>query len=514
MTATHASDASGAELARHRRRLLSSIVVLLLAYPLLAGLALLTRPGDFVPFGALLGGVLLALAAGGPRFGLIASVVTALLVPAGFAFRLGPFALPPGRIVGFAFLAGWLAALSRRDGPLLRRTPLDAAVAAIVLSFLLSLTANAPFLGGRELSDAMQSSLRVVVDFLAFFIAAASVLGAGRRHLDFVLRSVCLAVSAIAVLGILDWVTRRNVFEFLTPFLPRRLAGYVEGAAPFSTRERRGIRRALGTFGNANELGAVVTMTIPLLIHYGGYRQRRSLYLSGAALCTMAGLLTISRSVVVSLVVVLIVYVVATGRRRLRRSGALVVFAVVAAVAVLSPGLRDTMLVYFQGVTGRAERSVQARLTDYDNVLRQFERTPVAGSGPATWSPQALSRPGNDRVDADEFGQIVLDNQFLSVLAERGAVGILSLLGLLLGGVAIGVRGVRRAATAEDRSLRSALLAALVAYLVLCALFDMWAFYAATKLYFLLLAALVVGSGPTLALVARPAGESNLERAR
>lgn len=505
-----------AEPTRPPPRLAGSLAALVATYLGLVVLVTLFEIGTFVPLGALLGAALLVWVGAAPRIGVAAATLTSMLVPVTLAFRVGPFLLTVGRLVGFAFLIGWLAAMSRRDGPLLRRTPLDLAVLFVAFSFALSISANTPQLHGPEMGDAVQRTLLIGVDFLLFFYAAASVLGAGRRHLEWVLRGVALAVAGVAVLGILDWLTRTNVFEFLTPFLPRGLARDISDAAPFAARERGGLRRAIGTFGQPNQLGAAVTIALPLLLHYAATRPRgrRAVYMAGAAACTLAGILTISRSVFISLTVALLVYGTASGSLRFGGGGIVTVVAVVAIGLAASPALRDTMYVYFQGVLGRSEKSVQARIKDYDNVLRQFDRTPVAGSGPATWTPRALSRPDNDRVDPTDRGQIVLDNLLLSTLAERGLVGLLSLLSLLLGGIGVAVRSVRRARSPSERSLRAALLASLTVYALLCALFDMWAFYGPTKLYFLLLAATAVVSGRTVALVRPAATNPVLERAR
>jgi hypothetical protein len=498
-----------------RSGLAGPVAALLGAYVVLVGLVLLLQIGTFVPLGARLGAGLLLWVAGTPRLGLVAAVLTSMLVPVSLAFRAGPFLLTVGRLVGFAFLAGWAAAVSRRDGPLVRRMPLDLAVLFVGFAYALSIVVNIPQFDGPELGDAVQRTLLISVDFLLFLYAATSVLGAGRQHVEWVLRVIALAVAGVAVLGIVDWVTRTNVFEFLTPFLPRGVARDISDVAPFAARERGGLRRAIGTFEQPNQLGAAVTIALPLLLHFAATsaRDRRLLYIGGAGACTLAGILTISRSVFICLALGLLVYVVASGSVRVGRGGIVAVVAVVAVGFAASPSLRDTMYLYFEGLVGRSEKSVQARIKDYDNVLRQFDRTPLAGSGPATWTPRALSRPDNDRVDPTDRGQVVLDNLILSTIAERGLAGLLALLSLLLGAIGIAVRSVRRARSPDERSLRAALLASLTVYAVLCALFDMWAFYGPTKLYFLLVAATVVVAGRTVALVRPGAPPRPLEHA-
>jgi len=486
-------------------RITASLGVLLGAYLFLAVLALLFQVGPFVPLGALLGGLLLVWSAASLRFGLTATVVAACLVPVGLAVPVGPLSVNLGRFVSFAFVTGWLAALSRRDGPLPRRTPIDAAIALMAFAFLLSMTVNMPQFRGPEFGEAFEESARFGVEFLFFFLAATSVLGAGRRHLDRALRTVSLVVAAIAALGIVDWVTNQNVFAFVAPVLPGNVAETVRAVSEQVVHERGGVRRAVGTFQGPNHLGSAIVLVLPLLVHYASVPgRRRRLYLASAGVATLAGILTISRSVFVCLALVLFVYLIGVRSIRIGWSGIAAVLLVVIAALVASPQIRDTIAVYFEGIVGQQqESSVQSRVKDYDNVLRQFDRAPLAGSGPATWSEKALSRPDNDKVDPTGKGERVLDNEFLSALAERGAIGLLTLLALLLGAIAIAVRAVAVAPPGEERSLRAALLASLVAFFALCAFFNVFAFYASAKLYFLLVAATMVVSGHTRA-VQRP----------
>ena len=117
-----------------------------------------------------------------------------------------------------------------------------------------------------------------------------------------------------------------------------------------------------------------------------------------------------------------------------------------------------------------------------------------------------MARPGNTKVsDPTDRAQQVLDNVFLGALAERGAVGLLSMLALLFAGIGLGIRSVRRARDPTDRSLRAALLAAATLFAVLCLFFDMFSFPGPTRLYLVLLAALVVEAGATRVVLPRRA---------
>src|SRR5205807_6329283 len=114
-------------------------------------------------------------------------------------------------------------------------------------------------------------------------------------------------------------------------------------------------------------------------------RRRRAFYAGGALLCAFAVLFTASRGVYIAFALAVLIYFVASGRVAVTRVRALAVFALFAVIIATSPGIRQTMSTYFLGLFEQKERSIKGRLTDYDNVLRQFDKTPAAGSGPATW---------------------------------------------------------------------------------------------------------------------------------
>lgn len=470
-------------------------------------LAVLFHAGPLVPVGFVVGALVLLRTMSQPRFGLVASLVLALVIPLPLAFGVGPFNLTFARIVGYAFLVGWVACLSRPDGPLFRRTSLDWAFALLMFSFLLSMTVNSPSLGGLDFRAALQSTGVTFLDQVVFFYAAVSIMGAGHRHVDRVLRIASLVVAGIALVGIFEWLTGRNIFTVLGPAFPSGLRAKINAIAGTAgeAHQRGAFRRAIGTFEGPNQFGAAVVLAIPFLLHYWSVTKRQR-YGFGALACTFAALTTVSRSAFIGLVVVVVVYAVAAGAVQLNRARVVAVCAVVLIVAVTNPSLRATMSFYLRDVTGGQQSTIQGRLVDYENVGRQFVRSPLAGSGPSTWRQAALRRPNNGKVeDPSSRAQVVLDNVFLGALAQQGAVGLAGILAVLFGAIGLAARGVRRATTDVDRSLRAALLAAVCLFALLCAFFDMFAFYGPTRLYIVLLAAMVVEVGATRVVIPRRA---------
>lgn len=478
----------------------AAAIAFVVVFPILLGLSALFRVGEFVPIGAAVFAVIALWSAGNQRGGLIAALTLTLLIPEPLALELGPFKVGAGRAVVFAFIAGWLVSLSRADGPHLRRTAVDVPILAVLFAYVLSLTANSPQIDAILLSNAVQRVLVFFVDYFLFFFAAASVLGAGRKHLEAVLRAIALVVVFIAFVGLIERFTGRNVFTLLGPAFPGGFRQYVNALAEGGLEVRGGVQRVRATLVGPNQFGAVVVMAVPLMLHFSAVavtKRATRLYLLGAGMCVFASLFTASRSVILGMVTVFAIYGVATARVKVTRQrvGAVVLLGVLA--LAFNPTVRTTMSVYFRGLASLEESSARGRVADYQNVYRQLETTPFAGSGPGTWDEVFLLQ--SDRIDASDPAQSIIDNTYLVVLAELGLVGFVAVLGLVLGAVAVAIRGVIRAPDDYERSLRAALLASVSWFFVGNLLFDMLAFRAVSQMYFVLLAATVLTAGATRA---------------
>jgi len=477
--------------ARDSRRLAWFVGI---AYGALLLIALLVQIGPAVPIGLVVFAALLVRAAANPRFGLMASLVASLAIPVQLSLRAGPFALSPGRLLGFAFLVGWLASLSRPGGPELRRTAVDVGVISLLLAFGLSIVANSSTLSNLAFAEAIRKLLVFAVDYFAIFYATVSVLAVGRRHLDVVLRVAAFAAVGTAVLGVLEQLTGRNVFTFLEPVLPFNLADYIRVLAENSVLTRGTLVRVRSTFDGPHAFGAVLTMALPLLLHFWAVSTSRFrwLYLGCVSVVALAAMATASRGVYVAFTLTLIAYALASGLVKPSRRAILALVVVLAITAGANSGLRATMSLYFRGLANLEERSIQGRVTDYANVIQQLDRTPFAGSGPGTWELRAIRRGDNPIVDLNNAADEVLDNYYLVVLAEVGLFGLFAFIVVIFGGVLLGWRAVLRARGPTDRSLAAAVFASLVGFAVLTFVFDMFAFNGPVRFYFVMLAAAVI----------------------
>lgn len=443
--------------------------------------------GPGAPLGLLVGAGLLVWAASSPRFGLTASVVTALLVPLPLAFRIGSFSLTIGRLVGFAFLIGWLASLSRPDGPVVRRTGFEVGMFAFALAALVSLLVNSSHLDNGTVTSSIRGLLVLVVDYFAFFYAAVSVLRAARHHLDRVLRIVSGLVVFMSGLGLIEKLTGRNVFAYVAPGLPGSAKAYVASLAANATQVRGGQLRIQSTTEGPNELGAVLVMTLPLILHYSAQARtpaRRLAWMASALLCLVAGIFTESRSVLIGFGLDLAVYGLCMLRSHLSLRRVLAILAASAAAFFIFPHARASVLGAVTTAVQGHDTSVSGRQFQANAIVQIFEHSPAFGQGPETLSENALIKSG-------ATVHITTDNYYLATLGEEGLFGLLGLVIIIGGSLMVGIRLVRTRLSASDRSLASALLAAMAGWALLTYLFDSLAFYAPSKLWLLLLAALV-----------------------
>jgi hypothetical protein len=331
--------------------------ILAVAYSLLLVAAVLSPDAGFAPAAAFVLIIFLFRAAAAPRFGLLCTIVLTLLIPLTLAIPAGPVTLGIGRAVGFAFVAGWLASLSRPRAPLYRATPFDWAWLVLLLAILLSILSNSAQLSAAQFSQAARTFATFVVDYFLFFLAAVSIMGAGRRHFDRVLKTTATVVALISLIGIVEYVTRRNVFTYFGPVLPPGFRATLLAVAKSATRERGGLPRVLGTFEGPNRFGAAMAMGLPVLLHFWVTTKTagRYLYALGAMACGVAALLAVSRSAFVATAIVLAVYFIGSGNFRLSVGKVGAVIAVFVIVLAVSPQQRKVFAFYFNDLTGKQQ---------------------------------------------------------------------------------------------------------------------------------------------------------------
>ena len=427
------------------------------------------------------------------RFGMAATVIASILIPLPLAFKLGPISVSVGRVLGYALLAGWVASLARTGRPRLFRTGLELPLAGYVLVSLASAAVNQTAFGAVPTLEVLRGIAVFAFDFVAFFYVASAAMADGKKVVDYALRAVSAATIGIAVLGLVEKITGRNIFTLVTPVLPKAAANYVQSLAAAAEQVRGGVARIRATTEGPNQLGIILVLSLPLILHYSTVARtplRRILWLTGGVLCVLAGLFTESRSVIIGFALVLLVYGICTVRSLLALRRAVVIAVALLIMFLSIPQVRNTMIVYFRGLAGFQERSASSRVFQASALTSGLLDHPILGAGPETTSEQQFLLHGATT-------HITVDDFYVGTLSSVGVLGFIALIGFVGGGLVVALLGVRRAGAQSERSRLAALAAALAAFAALTALFDSLSFYEPSKLYFLLLAATVACTRPS-----------------
>jgi polysaccharide biosynthesis protein PslJ len=370
----------------------------------------------------------------------------------------------PAQIICISLLGWWaVTAVGSQGidrGP---RQPVRVAmmvfVFAVVASYLAMALRPTPTAEAR-LSDAAVLS---VCAWLGVLLVAADAIPT-RDRLDTLLQRLVAAAGALASLGILQFVTHNTITNYI------QIPGLRDNASLVALYARDGFSRVSGTAIHPLEFGAVLTMCLPLALHYAFSDTSRSAMRRWypVAAIALAIPISISRSAVFSTMIILAVLLPTWSP--LRRKHVYIGLAIlVASVFVLIPGLLGTITRLFTGLS--SDSSTQSRTGSFSLAMQFIRRAPLFGRGIGTFSPAYR----------------ILDDQYLGTLIETGIVGLVSLLALLLTGIRQGFVIRARSSNPSDRDLAVSLAASLTAALVSLATFDTFSFPMAASLIFLLL---------------------------
>lgn len=209
------------------------------------------------------------------------------------------------------------------------------------------------------------------------------------------------------------------------------------------------------------ELAALLSLILPFAIHFACFSRRphrRQLSLVATVLIAGGIATTISRTGVLA-VGLIVVCLAPLWTWRLRYNIAVLTGGLLAAVAAMSPGLIKTLLHLFDSPSSNPAFTVrQAR---YPLAFGYFAQRPWLGRGTGTWvSPQYQ----------------ILDNQWLDTLITNGIIGVMTLAGLHLTGIALAWMALRRSTAIEDRHLCAGLIATQLIGIVVAGTFDSLSF--------------------------------------
>ncbi|HEY3087700.1 MAG TPA: O-antigen ligase family protein [Jatrophihabitantaceae bacterium] len=395
--------------------------------------------------------------------GLTAFVVMLVVIPSDLIFGPLGSAGTPAEVLGMGLFATWLIAAVSNLGRHRRvaepiRTFAWLFVGAVLVSYV---AANSRAMFGAE-ARAADAGLLMACSWMGVLLLTMDRVPT-RERLDVLLRRLVLLAGALATLGLLQFATKMPFTNYL------QVPGLATNQSLVSLYGRNGLTRPAGTAVHPIEFGAVLTMALPIALHYAMIdRHRPPLHRWYPVLAIgFAVPISISRSAVLSLIVVLC-FVLPTWARAARRRAYAAILALFGAVYVMVPGLLGTITHLFTGVSN--DSSAKSRSGSFSIAYDFISRTPVFGRGFLTFLPAYR----------------ILDDQYLGLLIETGVVGLAAYLGLLVSAVVGGLR-LRRTANRIDSMLGVSLAASAASALASFALFDAFSFPMAASLIFLIL---------------------------
>ncbi|WP_306204142.1 O-antigen ligase family protein [Actinoplanes sp. RD1] len=270
-----------------------------------------------------------------------------------------------------------------------------------------------------------------------------------------VLRVLVWCATVVAFLGLVQFAFWLDFTQYVS--IPGLSSNGVEPGFEL----RGGAIRVASTMTHYIEFSTVMAMTLPFAIHFARFaprRRTRQLFAVAAVIIAAAVPATVSRTGFVAIGIALLVMLPVWGWR-MRYNMAAIGLVLVTGLMLVRPSLMNTLVDLF--ANAGTDTSITTRTKRYEMVGYYFSQRPWFGRGTGTWiSPQY------------QF----LDNQWLAQALSTGVIGVAMLALLHLCAIALAWIAARRATTAEDRHLCTALIATQVIALVVAAFFDSLSF--------------------------------------
>lgn len=294
---------------------------------------------------------------------------------------------------------------------------------------------------------------------------------ATRAELDRVLMSACWFGGFMSLVGIGQYVTKADLSTYI------KLPGlkYNKELVGLSARSAQAaFDRVAGTALHYIEFGAVISLLLPIALHYalhtppGAKRNARWVLVGVFA---VAAPLSIARSATIGLLIT-IVMLLTVWRGRNVVIGVVVSVITLILMRLAFPGLLGTIRALFTNLGN--DTSISGRTDDYVTVGEFYRQRPWFGRGGGTFIPGPY---------------ITLDNQYLGTLIGGGLVTLFGVALAFFTPYLMG-RHIRRHGTdAETRHLGQALAASGMTTVVLSGTFDSLAFPMFTGVFFVILGA-------------------------
>lgn len=374
-------------------------------------------------------------------------------LPARYVFAPLGAAGTPAQMIAMAIALWWASQRLSRTRPLPRAPqPIMRAMVGftgcMVISYLVASTRAIDIVEMNATDRALLSML----GWLGVMLVAGDLIPRLTR-VDALLRRAVVLGAGLAALGLVQFRTGQSFTQYL------KLPGLIENDPLTSVLGRDGLNRPAGTAVHPIEFGVVITMLLPIALHYAFVDRDRSIVRRWlpVAIIAVAVPASVSRSSILCTAVVL-AFLLPTWEKKVRRLAYGAMTALMGLVFVGMPGMLGTLIRLFSGIN--EDRSALSRTDSYTTAWEFISRTPVFGRGFATFLPVYR----------------ILDNQYLGSLIELGVVGLTSLIILFATGVVTALRIRRSCTDPRTRSLALSLGSSLAAGAVSFAFFDAFAF--------------------------------------
>lgn len=390
----------------------------------------------------------------------------------------------PAALLGIGALVLWVwQRLNRTESVTAWSQPVRTAMGCLlVVVGICQILAMVRPINAEEVSTA-DAAILALAGWLGIVLMANDLIPS-RARLDKLIDRVVFAAGALATLGVVQFIFKQSFIDQIS------VPGLQANVVLYPILDRSGFPRPAGTALHPIEFGTTLTVLLPIALARAVNPSTRSLIRTWfpVAAIALAIPLSISRSSVIGAVIGLAV-VIPTWTRSARRAAYVAMAGLTVLVFLTVPGLLGTLRNLF--TTIGQDSSAQSRTDSYDIAWTFIKRSPLFGRGLGTFLPRYR----------------ILDNEYLGLAVEVGAVGLLAVLGLLLTAL-LTARRVRR--MTDDQGVRQqaqGLAAAIAVASCSMALFDGLSFPMFTGTIFL-----VFGLTGALYRITQEEADSNLHQ--
>ncbi|MGO4535824.1 O-antigen ligase family protein [Leifsonia sp. 2MCAF36] len=391
-------------------------------------------------------------------------VAALMLIPANLTVSALGSVGTPALLLGLCGLVVWLGGqMNRSRSTLSPSQPVRRATFLLMIAAFASyIAATAHPIGITELSAADRGIL-LIVSWVGIVLLASDGFSSLFK-LETTLRFLVFTGGLVAVLGLVQFATGQALIDSI------QIPGLSPHAMVLSVNDRSGFNRVAGTATHPIEFGVVLSMMLPLALHFAFADTHRGWFLRWFPVVAIAFAIpiSVSRSAIVATAAALIILLPTWPVTR-RRISYLAIVGLIGVVYVSVPGMLGAITKLFTGIG--TDTSAASRTDSYALAWTYIERSPVLGRGLLTFLPEYR----------------ILDNQYLGLLIEVGIIGTAAFIGLVITGLVVAFTVRKSSADPAVRSIAISLVAFVVAGACGFATFDAFTFPQVSDLLFLAL---------------------------